>query len=424
VHQHHYSQPTFRKLLLPTEQNSSDTHVEMHSGKGFATDRPSPSAQRMRLYHGASSCDIASNSHSCENTSRSPGDNIDRMACNYLVTSNNETCAQSQSNENTARTPELKFPGDLTDLFNQKRRKSDNHFFDVDGSRINVREEKRDQEVQNPDVQSHNEIHENLRAGVFDDSAKIAPSAAAAPTPDRLSMVMLRASAALAASDALSKELLDVRSPSAADSTHFISTSTTIKPPASPTPSRLFAKQIRSPAVYVSEDSASDSSEGKSAAVFRELHANIRIESPKLVVATAPAKEDFSSGLLFKSNTPVKSAPIVLLRRGSSNSSSSSINGERQNYNDDSVISGHDTEHVDSWFEQSVRKAQRLKLRSGIGEIRPTSAGSGARRSVRPDLASGLGFKTIHRTSVTVSDDRVTHPATHPPLGFNFILFV
>ena len=88
------------------------------------------------------------------------------------------------------------------------------------------------------------------------------------------------------------------------------------------------------------------------------------------------------------------------------------------------MISGHDTAHVDSWFEQSVGKVQRLKLRSGIGEIRPTSAGEGARRSVRPDLASGLGFKTIHRTSVKVSDsDRVTHPGC-PPLGFNFLLFV
>lgn len=311
-------------------------------------------------------------------------------------------------------------------MFNPKQRKSDHHFFHVDGFRINAREEKRDQEVQNTDVQSHNESHENLRADVFDDSAKVSSSAAAAPTPDRLSMVVLRASA-LAASDALSKELSDVRSPSAADSTHSISTSITIKPPASPTPSRLFAKNIRSPAVFVSEDSASDassSSEGKSAAVFQELHANIRIESPKLVVATAPAKEDFSSGLLFKKNMSVKSAPIVLLRRGSSNSSSSSITCERQNYNDDSVISGHDTAHVDSWFEQSVGKVQRLKLRSGIGEIRPTSAGEGARRSVRPDLASGLGFKTIHRTSVKVSDaDRVTHPGC-PPLGFNFLLFV
>jgi len=123
LHQQHFSQPMFQKLLLPTERNSADTHVDMHlgsPGKGFATDRPSPSAQRMRLYHGASSCDIASNSHSNVNVSRSPADNINVTARNYLVTLNDETCPQSHLNDNTVRTAELKLPGDLTELVQPK----------------------------------------------------------------------------------------------------------------------------------------------------------------------------------------------------------------------------------------------------------------------------------------------------------------
>lgn len=304
--------------------------------------------------------------------------------------------------------------------------------FHSDGFRISDREENRTRELLNLDVQSHNERRENLHctsADVFDDSAKHVPSVTSVPSSDTLSLLLLRASATLAASDALSQELLDVRSPSAADSMQCLSTPQKVTPHDSPTPSQFFAKQTLSPAAFVSEDRASDassSSPDKSVAVVQELHSNLSTQSPKLVIATARAKEDFSSELLLMNSMPTKSAPVVLLRRGSSNSSSSSHNGERLNFHDDSVISRNHAAHADPCLEQSVGKVQRLKLRSRIGDIRPSSADRGVHRSVRPDLASGLGFRAIHTGPVKVSAsdaDRVSLSGSRAPLCFNIISF-
>jgi hypothetical protein len=230
---------------------------------------------------------------------------------------------------------------------------------------------------------------------------------AAPATPDRLHVAVSRADAALAASDALSKEFLAVRSPSNIGMIHSGSDSASeIKTSTRSSQILCHSHKSRSLAVVSSDDndgSSSSSSHCGTEDVLQQLHSNLGIQP----VAASPAKAETKdvASTAFSITTSAHTAPILLVRRGSSNSSSGSSNGLKLDANGDSANSECHNLQPEFYVDggRSVAALQRQRLRSGAGALRPTSAG-GARKGVRPDLASGLGFKTVDVTSRKSSD--------------------
>ncbi len=265
--------------------------------------------------------------------------------------------------------------------------------------------------------------HESQRSrndnGEVSGSSAFIQSAAAPATPERLHVAMSRANAALAASDALSREFLIVRSPSDVGANHSSSSSTKeIKLPASPSQGLCQSQKPRSLAVVSSDDSDSSTSSSSQCGaedVLRQLHVNLGTQPAIASPARVDTKE--VAPALFSVTIPasVNTAPILLVRRGSSNSSSGS---SKLDVTDDSAISESHKLQPEFYVDdgRSVAALQRQKLRSGVAALRPTSAG-GARKSVRPDLASGLGFKTVDVTSRKSTDAvRVHYSSCHPSI--------
>jgi hypothetical protein len=234
-------------------------------------------------------------------------------------------------------------------------------------------------------------------------AAQASAAAAAQATPERLNMVMSRASAALAASGALSRQLSDVSSPTtvaAKTSPLTASWQATIQSCSTPGQSHSLSQRPSALAVSVSDDSGSDSSSSSgsdAAAVLEQFQANLAIKSVGVVAAaTTPRRADAYTGISVTIPASANTAPILLVRQGSSNSSSGSASGSRVEPTGHSTSSDNPKLDAGFYLDGTVGISHRQKLRTGnIAALRPMSAGGGTRKSVRPDLASGLGFKTI-----------------------------
>ena len=409
-------QGTPSKLSLPSDDSVTQSRVQpAHSGLsagGFATDRPSPSAQRLRYGAPISS---TSNASSGTLASRSP---VGMLVLDARTEAKSEAIALSPSN-GAAVAP---------------RDAQGQHVFastcDIEANKTadNPVYVNRPQALERRHVSGH-APHESQRSrhdnGEVSGLSAFIQSAAAPATPERLHGAMSRANAALAASDALSREFSIVRSPSDVGANHSganhsnSSFTKEIKLPASPSQGLCQSQKPRSLALVSSDDSdssASSSSQCGAEDVLRQLHANLGIQPAIVSPARLDTKEVASAVFSVTIPASVNTAPIMLVRRGSSNSSSGSSNGRKLDVTDDSAISeSHKLQpqfYVDDG--RSVAALQRQKLRSGVGALRPTSAG-GARKSVRPDLASGLGFKTVDVTSRKSTDAVRVHYSSCPP---------
>jgi hypothetical protein len=214
---------------------------------------------------------------------------------------------------------------------------------------------------------------------------------------------MQRACAAITTSGLLSKELSEFGSPHHSDAIRSPSIATPIQSNGAHNPS-LATPLRRHPLDAVVSDSilfhSSPNVESQAASTLAQCHTEAGDRTREALEAT---NWDMSSEIL--KNTPVNAAtaPVILIRRGSSNSSSDSVRSSKLQCVDGSATSQHKLD-ADLFVERQIETLQRQKLRSGISALRPTSAGAGVRRSVRPDLVSGLGFKSIDSSSIKTSD--------------------
>lgn len=413
--QQQQSQSTAPKLLLPADSQPAHDYVHMRSGSsagGFATDRPSPSAQRQRLHHNVSSSgiEVASIAAAGLVLSKSPASKLVLGACQdaFNVEKDNIHGLQSYEDIVPAREPELNITAICVADGNESS--SGKCSSDLDGYHIKSEEKdhlnKQMQHQHSVDVQHQRQRSEQVE--ILVPAAKASATASAPATPDRLSMVVSRATAALAASGALSRELYDGCSPSTvAVKPSPLTTSWQATVQSCSSPGLPISQRPLSFAVDLSDDSASDcsSSSGcEAAAVLDQFHTNLL--SIKSVVATAtPPKADISNGISLTIPASANTAPILLIRHGSSNSSSGSANGSRVESFDNSNSFANTKLDAGFFVDGLVGTSHRQRLRSGnIGSLRPTSAGGGTRKGVRPDLASGLGFKSIEVTSRKSAD--------------------
>jgi hypothetical protein len=213
---------------------------------------------------------------------------------------------------------------------------------------------------------------------------------------------MQRACAAITTSGLLSKELSEFGSPHHSDAIRSPSIATPIQSSGAHNPSLATPLRRHPLDASVSESILFNSTpnvESQAASTLAQCHTEAGDRTREAPEAT---NWDMSSEIL--KNTPVNAAtaPFILIRRGSSNSSSDSVCSSRLQFVDDSAFQ-HKLD-ADFFVERQIETLQRQKLRSGISALRPTSAGAGVRRSVRPDLVSGLGFKSIDSTSIKTSD--------------------
>lgn len=242
-------------------------------------------------------------------------------------------------------------------------------------------------------------------------------SHAARTTPNRLHGVMSRANAALSESDALTREFVVSRSPSDFGAIH-LNAAKEMKISASTSQGHVQCQTHRLPSLAgVSSDDIDSSSSRET----QQFHSDLSLRSPHASVSSRVPEDDVSLRLSLDIPISVNTAPILLISRGSSNSSSASANDCNSEVRYDSAISDPCQLQPDCGANcgMTVARLQRQKLRSGIGAMRPTSAG-GARKTVRPDLASGFGFKTVDVISRVSSDTvRVQHSSCFANCGLN-----
>lgn len=319
------------------------------SAAGSATDRPSPSAQRLRQQNNNSIMHPESNPTSALEASRFSPHNL---------TVNSIQRPSASEHGHSHRSP-----------FNQRSpRNHGSHSVDANFSSSNV------------------------------------PAFDAAPaTPERLSAVMQRACAAVATSGLLSKELSQLDSPHNSDAIRSTPVTTPIQSNGGPNQSLATPQRPRPLDAVVSDSILFHSSpnvESQAASIVAHCHT----ESSD-GIRDVPAATNWDMSSEFLKNTPINAAtaPVILIRRGSSNSSSDSTRSSRLQFVDDPATAEHKLD-ADFFVERQIETLQRQKLRSGISALRPTSAGAGARRSVRPDLVSGLGFKSIDSACLKTSD--------------------
>jgi hypothetical protein len=378
-HQQRRSTPSKVSLLEDSSQPYSHSPINLGASGGFFTDRPSSSAPRLK--------NVAPASITSESASAMTGYGV--PPCKSVFE------AFSGLNDKTillASNGAAVDPGDVEQQF------------------------------------EHNESRLNCIPKRID---ILASSALAPATPDRMHLATSRANAALSASDALSQEFHVTNTPSEFESIYPIFDRTRdLKAPITPSWVCSQMQKPRSRPVFSSIDSdcGSSSSHGIDAdGAPEQCHTNFDIH-PVITSVSTDTIGDVSSRfpLTIPMPVPVNTVPVILIRRGSSNDSSNSPNGCKSDVSDDLAITVHRTVqpefHINRDQGSSVTTSNRQKLRSGIGPLRPTSAG-GARKTVRPDLASGLGFKPVDMISQISSDTVRVNYSIVANYGLQFRLF-
>jgi hypothetical protein len=414
MRQHDHSETASPKISLPQGdwvKNCSTSQVGLSAG-GFATDRPSPSVKRHQQKDDSLNIEFASHARSRTNVPCSPsgvrvldtrqglmnfgheGHLFAQSPCNQTITLAHEPVGQIAANI----------------IGGNSEQKCDHVSSRLNGSDVKTLEQSLSAQEQQ---QRLSYVHHQSPPQQLNDHVdfpvpliNLSASEASCATPDRMHVVMHRATAALEASNALSKELSEMYSPNTA---HAKSTPTLVKPTGDPSQSRVISQKPRSLAIAVSDDCDSSSGVG-------QLLPDLGIQFKE--VSAAPESSICGISTEISVNIPrnANTAPILMIRRGSSNSSNGSTHSGISESFDDSAASECHKFDSNVCLDQSITPLHRQKLRSGTDALRPRSAGQSSHRSVRPDLASGLGFKTIDFTSRKSSDSvRVRQLRNHHP---------
>jgi hypothetical protein len=358
--------------------------------------------------------DTASNLHSTSRASRSPSNKFVFGAIQGLSDFEHEAAVRSPSNQTNPPLAPKECAQNTSNSNVIGNQSSDDYSPSrLDDCDMKASEQTWDQQHLNTQDQQERSLHLNscsprnrLHERVNIPVSSMNPSASdlADGSCERLHVVVQRANAALAASGALSKELSEASSFHVIDAKHSFTSSTLTRSPGSPGISQqLFSQKPRS--FTIATNDGIDSCVGSSS-VENFLSDSID-QSREVFTALNVSDRDDHTGVSMKIPKSANSAPILMIRRGSSNSSSGSTHSSRLESLDDSNHIEHRKRDSNVCVEQCVKLLQRQKLRSGTDALRPKSAGRDTRKSVRPDLASGLGFKTIDAASRTTSVDAV-----------------
>jgi hypothetical protein len=376
---------------------------------GFATDRPSPSMLRQR--HSTFNIDTVSNAHSGMRASRSPSAKFVFGATQGLSDFEHEAAVRSLSNQTNPYAREECGQHAHDCNINEEKSTNDHLTSRVDGYNLKASVQNWDQEHLNAQEQQQRSLHLSYcsprnrhcdQVNVPVASMNTSASDVADASCDRLYVVVQRANAALAASGALSKELSEASSFHAIDAKHSLTSATSMESPGSPGRSQLFSQRLCSLVISTNGDIDSSSSIESSPVV--KVLTNSGIQSREVFAASSVSDWDGHTGISMNIPKFANTAPILMIRRGGSHSSSGSNHSSRFESLDDLNHSENHKQDSNVCVEQCMRLLQRQKLRSGTDALRPKSAGRDTRKSVRPDLASGLGFKTIETTSRITSD--------------------